>query len=162
MRAHHRFLLAHHGYYEYDRCVRLMLGTEVIFVCARCVGIYIGAACTMLVLLCVPTASTAFSPWLIALLPAPAFVDWAAHVVTASSGSNVRRIGSGVLLGVSYAWCGLAIAADRRVGLASAIAVVWVLVFVSIKRLAAARHDNLSENRKATAASAVYRAGQRS
>ena len=90
------FLLAHHVPSQRDRCHRIVLFGRQIHLCSRCSGIYPGILAGLLLPL------HPISLWLIAVLPAPALVDWAITSFRAYHGSNAVRTATGLLLGYGY------------------------------------------------------------
>ena len=128
MRPALRFLLAHHGYFEFDRCLRLRICEKEVFFCARCSGIYVGIAVSAIAAM----NGLMFPPKAIAallLLPAPAFLDWGLHVFGVSFGSNFLRVSSGVLLGVGYAGYAVSLTSVEHRGPALAAILFWLVTY---------------------------------
>lgn len=95
-----RYLLSHHEPHEYHRCHSLSFGDRTVHLCARCSGIYPGILVGVALVL-FGTGPAAW-PWLVAVGPAPALIDWAATTFTDRRGSNALRTASGALLGLGY------------------------------------------------------------
>lgn len=128
MRPSLRFLLAHHGYFEFDRCLRLKIcGTEVFF-CARCTGIYLGVAVTAIAAM-IGFASPPKNVAPLLLLPAPAFLDWGLYVTGLRSGTNLVRAASGVLLGVAYVGYVVSIATVGHRAPATVAILFWLVTY---------------------------------
>ena len=95
-----RFLLAHHLPAEFHRCYSPVVSGRRVHVCARCLGIYPGIVAGVL--------SYFTGPWsvdplvLVAVLPAPALLDWALTTFRDRRGYNVVRTVTGALLGYGY------------------------------------------------------------
>ena len=96
-----RYLLSHHEPEEWDRCYAVGIpGRErPLRLCARCSGIYPGIALGVAL---VSTGALPVVPWLVAVLPAFALLDWARSQFTARRGSNAARTASGFGLGFAY------------------------------------------------------------
>jgi uncharacterized membrane protein len=90
------FLLSHHIPSRRNRCHRIVLFGRQIHLCARCSGIYPGILAGLLFPL------HPISLWLIAVLPAPALVDWAITSFRSYHDSNAVRTATGLLLGYGY------------------------------------------------------------
>ena len=95
-----RYLLAHHEPGEWDRCHTIRLPGTPVRLCARCSGVYPGIAGG--VALALSGTATGLWPWLVALGPLPALVDWAATTLGGREGSNAVRTLTGVTLGAAY------------------------------------------------------------
>ena len=139
MKAEYRFLLAHHGYYDYDRCVCLRGLKCEVFVCARCMGVYMGLfSATMFAFVARVSLSDMNRLLLVMLLPAPAFLDWAFNIFRLSRGTNISRITSGFLLGIAYAT--LVTGLFKSISWAGLLPMIVVAVFwLGIYRLILAR-----------------------
>jgi len=94
------YLLSHHRADERYRCHRLRVGGRGVAVCARCSGVYPGIAAGLALVL--TGTGAALWPWLVALGPAPALVDWVATTLGARRGHNGARTATGALLGAGY------------------------------------------------------------
>lgn len=94
------YLLSHHEPSEWYRCYAIPLGGRTIRLCARCSGIYPGIAVGLFASL--GDTITAVPIWLIAVLPAPALLDWVVTTFTDRRGHNLVRTGTGALLGAGY------------------------------------------------------------
>ena len=96
--AHTPLWLSHHRDEHLDRTIRL--GRH--HVCARCLGAYPAAALTLLAQLVVG-AKVAWrfdGLWALALL-VPALVDWSVGAFKPHSGTNAKRLVTGVLAGLA-------------------------------------------------------------
>lgn len=95
-----RYLLSHHDPTEWYRCYRIQVFGRTVRLCARCSGIYPGILVGLLAslggLLPVPSLTV------LAVLPAPALVDWILTTFTDRRGYNAVRTASGALLGYAY------------------------------------------------------------
>ena len=94
------FWISHHGEDQLCRCVRI----GGLHVCARCLGLY--PALFLLLALQAVLKAPGFRPPDLALIPLltlPALFDWALGRFAPQSGSNPRRIVSGVLLAAALA-----------------------------------------------------------
>jgi uncharacterized membrane protein len=96
-----RYVLSHHEPHEWDRChaIRLPRTDRHLRVCARCSGIYPGIASGVAL---VGSGTLPVLPWLVAVLPAFALVEWARTQFTPRRGSNAARTTTGFMLGFSY------------------------------------------------------------
>jgi len=96
-----RYLLSHHEPGEWDRCHAITVPgrKRPIRLCARCSGIYPGIA---LGIGLVSTGALPVIPWLVAVLPAFALVEWARTQFTPRGGSNAARTTTGFMLGFGY------------------------------------------------------------
>lgn len=95
-----RYLLSHHPPAEWHRCHSVRVRGRTIRLCARCSGVYPGILAGI-ALFATATLTGAW-PWLVALGPAPALVDWTATTLSAREGSNAGRTLTGALLGAGY------------------------------------------------------------
>jgi len=95
------YLLAHHRPADYDRCHTLRVGGRTVRLCARRSGVYPGIA-VGLALVATGTANGPW-PWLVALGPAPALLDWGVTTLGSRRGHNAVRTATGTLLGAGYA-----------------------------------------------------------
>ncbi|WP_254839724.1 DUF2085 domain-containing protein [Natronomonas marina] len=95
-----RYLLSHHEPHEFDRCYAPVLFGRRVRLCARCSGIYPGIAAGIVAHAVGPPAATGLA--LVALLPLPALVDWAATAFTDRRGHNPVRTATGAALGYGY------------------------------------------------------------
>lgn len=95
-----RYLLSHHEPAEWYRCYRIRVFGRTVRLCARCSGIYpgilVGLLASMGGLLPIPSLTV------LAVLPAPALVDWILTTFTDRRGYNAVRTASGALLGYAY------------------------------------------------------------
>ncbi len=96
-----RYLLSHHEPTEWDRCyaVEIPGKDRPIRLCARCSGIYPGIGFGVVL---ISSGALPVIPWLVAVLPAFALLDWARSQFTTHRGSNAARAVSGFALGVAY------------------------------------------------------------
>jgi uncharacterized membrane protein len=96
-----RYLLSHHEPGEWDRCHAITVPgrKRPVRLCARCSGIYPGIA---LGIGLVSTGALPVIPWLVAVLPAFALLDWARSQFTSHDGRNIVRTTTGFALGVAY------------------------------------------------------------
>jgi len=128
------FLLAHHPPEQDHRCVRV----AGLHLCARCLGIYpvmfavIGAQ-----IACHAPLRWPNDTYLAFLLPAPALLDWIRGRFDPLSGSNLSRVASGILLGISLGRTlylhlispGFPLAMAQLAGVGAIVAVVELLVW---------------------------------
>jgi uncharacterized membrane protein len=122
-----RYLLAHHPPAEFDRCHALAVGDRRVHVCARCSGVYPGIAVGAT--LALAGMLPALWPWLVAVGPAPALVDWAATTLGERVGTNGVRTVTGALLGLAYGVAAVQFLTDPRAWLVG-IAVVYGILAV--------------------------------
>ncbi|MFB6138661.1 MAG: DUF2085 domain-containing protein [Halobacteriaceae archaeon] len=111
-RATRPYLLSHHVPADHDRCYALAVGDRRVRLCARCAGIYPGIVAGIvafalgaphtLAALGAPAAPDAVALALVAVLPAPALLDWTATAFTDRAGLNPVRTATGALLGAGY------------------------------------------------------------
>ncbi|MFC7132979.1 MULTISPECIES: DUF2085 domain-containing protein [Salinibaculum] len=94
------FLLSHHLPEDYDRCYAPVIRGRTVRVCARCAGIYPGILAGVWAIFAAPALPSHLL--LVAVLPAPALVDWSLSAFTSREGSNPGRTATGVLLGYGY------------------------------------------------------------
>ena len=94
------FLLSHHLPEDYDRCYAPVIRGRTVRVCARCAGIYPGILAGLWAIVAAPALLNHVS--LVALLPAPALLDWGLSAFTSRAGSNPGRTATGVLLGYGH------------------------------------------------------------
>ena len=88
---------------DYDRCVKAKVNKKTYYVCARCLGLYIGLITFLIVFF-----SNVFFDYISIVLaayifPIPAFLDWSLHKFKKSQGTNVSRIITGFMVGITYA-----------------------------------------------------------
>lgn len=94
------YLLSHHTPDERYRCYAPVVFGRRVHLCARCLGIYPGIALGVLAALFgLPTVADIA---VVAFLPIPALLDWAATTFTDRRGHNALRTASGGLLGFAY------------------------------------------------------------
>jgi uncharacterized membrane protein len=119
------YLLSHHGPDEQYRCYAPVVFGRRVRLCARCFGIYPGIALGVLVALLGPTVLGSLA--VVAFLPIPALLDWAATTFIDRRGYNVIRTTSGGLLGFAYGvgLVGLLVDGDARI---LAVGVVYAAV----------------------------------
>jgi uncharacterized membrane protein len=134
-----RYLLSHHEPGEWYRCYRLELFGRTVRLCARCTGIYPG----ILVGLLVTVGGLIPSPplELVAILPAPALVDWILTTFTDRRGYNVVRTVTGSLLGFAYG-TGLGLLLDGPILPLVAIGAFYGVVAASLLFVRERRHEN--------------------
>lgn len=100
------FLLSHHLPNRFNRCIRVSLGRHTMHFCARCMGLVFGLFALVVVWgmqarLPVDYYGATFQlP--IALLPLPAAIDWLRQSVKGRESTNVRRLVTGMFLGVAW------------------------------------------------------------
>lgn len=98
----HWLPLAHHRRDQANRCVHLPLGRTRLALCARCLGLYpIMAGALVLQAVLRPASMGRLDWWFVLGATAPGVLDWGAGVVDPASGSNPRRVISGILLGAA-------------------------------------------------------------
>lgn len=109
------YLLSHHAPDEYDRCYAPVVFGRRLRLCARCLGIYPGIASGILAALLGPPTVAGLA--VVALLPLPALLDWAATTFTDGRGHNALRTATGGLLGFAYGvgLVGLLVDGDVRI-----------------------------------------------
>lgn len=92
------FFLSHHPANQYHRCVRI----AGLHVCARCLGLYpvMFAVIAAQIALKAPLAWP-YDAFVAFLLPAPTMLDWARGRFDPLAGSNLTRVITGFLLGIS-------------------------------------------------------------
>lgn len=96
-----KYVLSHHEPAEYYKCFHWRITGNDLYVCSRCLGVYIG------IISCLAFGVSKFlSPLLsiiiLAIFPSLALLDWALSTFTGSKGHNLIRFTSGLLLGVAY------------------------------------------------------------
>ncbi|WP_312907387.1 DUF2085 domain-containing protein [Natronosalvus caseinilyticus] len=95
-----RFLLAHHLPSERHRCYSPVVFGRRVDVCARCLGIYPGIVAGFFAYLFAPLPAN--PTLLVAILPAPALLDWSMTTFREARGTNTARTLTGALLGFGY------------------------------------------------------------
>ncbi len=111
--------LSHHKPDEYYRCYRLTIVDRELFLCARCIGIYLGIASGFIAFRLVNELD-----WVIGLTFTPlslTIFDWAYSRTITANGSNFLRTLSGFGIGVSFIWAWLFAITDHN----------WHLVLIS-------------------------------
>lgn len=98
-----RYLLSHHPSSRYSRTLRIAFRRTFVHLCARCTGQVAGAIAYLATFLTV-LSSPALLPnlsfeFVVALLPAPAAIDWFTQAIGRRESNNSLRIVSGALLG---------------------------------------------------------------
>lgn len=131
------YLLSHHGPDEHYRCYAPVVLGRPVRLCARCLGIYPGIASGVLAALLGPPALDGLA--VVAVLPFPALLDWAATTFTDRRGYNSVRTASGVLLGYAYGVGLVALLGDGDVRI---LAVGAVYAAVAGVLLVTARRDD--------------------
>lgn len=96
-----RYLLSHHEPAEHYRCYAPVVFGRRVRLCARCSGVYPGILAGLLAVLVGPAALSRFA--VVAVLPLPALLEWAATAFTDRRGWNGVRTATGALLGYGYA-----------------------------------------------------------
>ncbi|GAB3689832.1 hypothetical protein GCM10028857_25670 [Salinarchaeum chitinilyticum] len=95
-----RYLLSHHEPHDHYRTYLVSAFGRRARLCARCTGVYPGIAAGLLAGI---FAGGWFASLLfVALLPAPALVEWTATRFTPRRGYNAVRTATGLLLGYAY------------------------------------------------------------
>lgn len=98
----HWLPLAHHHRAHRSRCVTLPLGSARLALCARCLGLYPTMAITLALQAALGLGSApSLDWWLVLGATAPGLLDWGSGLLEPASGTNRRRIISGILLGVA-------------------------------------------------------------
>lgn len=125
------FLLSHHGYFEYDRCISFRLKQNTIRICARCTGLYSGLLLGALV-------SYVYGPWwkasLFLILPLPAFIDWGLYVTHIWIGSNLTRVSSGLVLGFGW-YCYFArFMSNHSPFITASLTFFWLALYVYLRK----------------------------
>ncbi|USZ72184.1 DUF2085 domain-containing protein [Natronosalvus halobius] len=95
-----RFLLAHHLPSERHRCYSPVVFGRQVDVCARCLGIYPSIVAGILAYLFAPLPANRIL--FVAILPAPALLDWSVTTFRETRGTNAFRTLTGALLGFGY------------------------------------------------------------
>lgn len=119
------YLLSHHEPSEWYRCYAISVGGRTIRLCARCSGIYPGIAIGLFASLGGTVGAVPIG--LIAVLPAPALIDWAVTTFSDRGGYNLVRTVTGALLGVGYG-LGLATLLSGRILPVVAIGLLYGLL----------------------------------
>lgn len=120
-----RFLLAHHPPSEFYRCYSPVVRGRQLHVCARCLGIYPGIVAGLLTYFTGPWAVDPLV--LVAVLPAPALLDWTLTTVRDRRGHNIVRTATGALLGYGYG-LGIALLVFDRALAVLAVGVAYAVV----------------------------------
>lgn len=98
----HLLLLAHHRRDQAHRCVQLPLQGRRLALCARCLGLYPAMAVTLALQAALGIGRAPLWDWWLVLGgTAPGLLDWGAGIIDPASGSNLRRLFSGILLGAA-------------------------------------------------------------
>jgi len=96
-----RLLLSHHSPSRLDRCLRIQIGGNIVYVCARCTGIFAGLFSAFLVLSLVPKLIflSEESVVLGSLFILPVYIDWATQSTGTRESNNRLRILTGFIAG---------------------------------------------------------------
>nr|MDO8099363.1 DUF2085 domain-containing protein [Candidatus Njordarchaeota archaeon] len=96
-----RLLLSHHPPGRLDRCLRIQLGGNVVYVCARCTGIFTGLFSAFLVLGLVPQLIFSGEESVIigSLFILPVYIDWATQSTGTRESNNKLRVLTGFIAG---------------------------------------------------------------
>lgn len=132
-----QYLLAHHEPHDHYRTYVVGLFGRQVRLCARCTGVYPGIAAGLLAGLFL--TGSAASLLLVAVLPAPALLEWSATRLTPRRGYNVVRTATGLTLGYAYGLGAVLLlaAGDRRVlavGLGYGLAAATLLAYRERRR----------------------------
>ena len=96
-----KYILSHHEPREYSKCYLLKINNKKLFLCSRCLGIYIGIVLGILIYLKFDLEVHTFY-FLITLLPLFALLDWFFTKERIYIGNNLYRSISGCFLGTAY------------------------------------------------------------
>jgi len=98
----HHLLLAHHPPGQANRCVLLPVAGRHVALCARCLGFYPLLLVTLTAqALLDPPRLGALDWWVVLGGAFPGLLDWGAGVLDPRGGSNRRRVGTGMVIGVA-------------------------------------------------------------
>ncbi|WP_094227049.1 DUF2085 domain-containing protein [Methanolobus psychrotolerans] len=95
-----KYLLSHHEYQEYYKCLELKFSGKKHYICSRCLGIYTAIISNFLYYSSISEKHLPYAT--IALLPMAALVDWSVTAFGIHRSNNLFRIISGLLLGIAY------------------------------------------------------------
>lgn len=93
-------LLAHHPPNQLDHTIKIKLGGDIFYLCARCTGVLTGLFFSVIFTHYFEGISTTSYPLIFAVCLIPGTFDWIGHNTNVWKSNNVVRVSTGVLLGV--------------------------------------------------------------
>ena len=130
------FLLSHHSPEKLNRTIHISIKGRHLYLCARCTGVWTGMMSIFLAFFSVDLPAWLYV-LLLAVLPAPATVDWITQSCKLRESRNAIRIGSGFLLGVSWGLFFLSLTKGMLhlflIGLAIICAYIFLIYIVALK-----------------------------
>jgi uncharacterized membrane protein len=96
------FLLSHHRPEKLHRTIHICIKGKHLYLCARCTGIWTGMISIFLASLFGLDLPVWLYILLLAILPAPAMVDWTTQSCKIRESKNLIRVGTGFLLGIGW------------------------------------------------------------
>jgi len=98
-----KYVLSHHDQKDYHRCYCFNIGSNKIYLCARCLGIYIGIILGFIIYFLEFINEKFYLPFLI-IAPLFTFIEWASVSFANYKSNNFLRTFLGIFLGVAYAF----------------------------------------------------------
>ena len=98
-----KYLLSHHLPQDYDRCFLIKVGNKSYRICARCIGWYLSFLIFWLLLLFNIDFLLNYKIIILYFFPIPAIFDWSLHKLRNLKGTNILRVLSGILIGLTFA-----------------------------------------------------------
>lgn len=127
----YRIIFTHHTEFESDHAIPLNIGGYNVFFCTRCSGMFAGIIIglfieSILILAFDITIDPNIALFSMVLLPIPGFIDWGTQKLGYRKSSDVSRVITGVLLGITLHMATLTEKGDFRPFL---IILAYFLVF---------------------------------
>lgn len=128
-----KYALSHHEPTEYYKCFHLKIKGNDIYICSRCLGVYIGILSGLILGLSL-FLDPLISLIIMAIFPLLALLDWALSTFTSYKSHNFVRFISGVLLGTAYSSGLLLVLKNRMILSVILIELCYIIIaFIMIR-----------------------------
>lgn len=97
------YILSHHEPKDYNRCFFITLHEKRTYICSRCAGWYTSFLLFWILSFLRVEFFLNYSFIILYFFPMPAIIDWSLHRFKIYEGTNLTRIFSGFLIGLTFA-----------------------------------------------------------
>lgn len=98
-----KYIFSHHLPNEYYKCYLVKIRNRNIYICSRCLGIYLGILCGIFIYF-LNIFNEFISYFIISIFPLFTLIDWIISTFNIHKSYNFFRTFFGILLGIAYSF----------------------------------------------------------
>ena len=98
-----KYVLSHHLPKDYNRCLAIKFHDKTVRICSRCFGWYTSFVIFWIMLFIEFDFFLSYETIILYLFPLPAIADWSLHRFGIYDGTNLSRVITGFMIGLTFA-----------------------------------------------------------